>query len=122
MGTLSQGQSKLGQEVAALKADAPHVPAVSAEVRTGSQAKQQAADSSPAHSADSISAAGVPNSGPGGKDGRSSSPAQPILSSGTQAGGDLVKRMDALASEVNKSPFCCCKPPVSKHGSEGAYL
>lgn len=123
MDTLSQGQSKLGLEVAALKADAPHMPAVSAEVRTrtGSQAEQQAADSSPAQSADSTSAAGtVPSSSPGGKDGHSSWPVQASLSSGMQADNDLVQRVDALASEVGKSHLCYCKLPVSKSCSEGA--
>lgn len=119
--TLSHGQSKLGLEVAALKADAPHMPAVSAEVRTGSQAEQQAADSSPAQSADTTSVAGtVPSSIPGGKDGHRS-PVQASLAVGMQADNDLVRRVDALASEVGKSHLCYCKLPVSKSWSAGAY-
>lgn len=123
--TLSQGQSKLGLEVAALKADAPHMPAVSAEVRTGSQAEQPAADSSPAQSADTTFAAGtVPSSSPGGKDGHNL-PVQASLAAGMQADKDLVQRVDALASEVGKSHLCYSKLPVrqlpvSKSCSAGA--
>ena len=110
LNTLSQGQSKLGLEVAALKADASSVPALSAGIETAPQAEQQAADSSPAaaQSADSTSAAGtVPNTSPVGQHGQSTLPMQPNAALGSQAESDLARRVEALAAEVREVASCC---------------
>lgn len=108
LNTLSQGQSKLGLEVAALKADAPHVPALSARVKTGSEA-EQAADSSPvaAQSADNTSAAAtLPNTSPAGGHEQSTLPVQPSAALGLQADDDLARRVDALTAEVRELASC----------------
>ena len=121
--TLSQGQSELGLEVAALKADAPHVSALSAQVKTGSRAEQQAADSShvAAQSTDSTSAAAtVPSTSPAGEHGQSNLPVQPTAASGLQTDNDLVQRVDALAAEVREVASCCI--PLSSELSANVSL
>lgn len=118
--SLRQGQSKLGLEVAALQTDAPRGPALFAEVKAGSQAEQQAADSSPvaAQSTDSTSAAATePSTSPSGEHGQSTLPLQPNSALGLQADDDLVRRVDALADEVREVASCCTplpSKPVSK--------
>ena len=112
--SLTQGQSKLGLEVAALQTDAPHFSALSAEVRTGSQAEQQAEHSSPvaAQSADSTSAAAiVPSTRPSGEHGQSTLPLQPSSALGLQADDALVRRVDALAAEVREDASCSTSLP-----------
>ena len=111
--TLTDGQTKLGQDVAALKAAAPSSSSAGAtEARAGSSAGQQAADS-PAASSKGAAGSSSPDlstgagaaQGPAGLQGRDSVSEQPGTALGNQ-NGHFGQRLDALADEVRLLAFC----------------
>lgn len=114
--SLSQGQAKLGLDVAALKANASPASASSPEAKPGSNPEQQAANGTSAPPADSKPATdtgSAANNITAGAHG--GVPVQPNLA---LAGGDVVQRLDTLATEVRFTLSCCMLLPNMCAGAQ----
>lgn len=113
--TLSQGQAKLGLDVAALKANASPASASSLDAKSGPQPEQQAANDGSAQTADSKSTGDIGSAADSSTAGiHGNVLVQPNLA---MAGGDVVQRLDTLAAEVGESLLaaCRCKVTLSAH-------